>query len=54
MAISGTLKMPLLRELPLDSLTGRNDTWVYSVRAAAMVDSRAFQTEIRTVPPGCP
>ncbi len=45
---------PVVRELPVDPLTGRNDTWLYEPTGDPMIDSGGFTTtlEWHTLPDG--
>jgi len=44
--VKADVKMPLLRRIPDDPLTGRNDTWVYDVRSLFLVESGGYNVTV--------
>ena len=44
--LAGAYRGPYLHRLPSDPLTRRNDTWVYEVTGAPMIESGAFATSV--------
>lgn len=46
--ITGSAALPLLRGIPTDPLTGRNDTWVYDVCSPSVVESGGYEVTVTT------